>query len=297
MSTPRLLICRFPGNGTENHKLTTWLMNLSAYLTEMGIEWETLSISDTPVTMSRNQAVQKALEYKFDYILMIDSDMIPDINVGTDPDASRFFSTAWKFMMDRLERERLGEEDTSYRPATIAAPYCGPSPEELVYVFQWAAQDGDGPTPDFALKMIDRRDAAIRQGCQEVAALPTGLILYDARVFKNLPQPWFEYEWGDVAMTIKSTTEDVFQTRNASLLGFPQFVAWDCWAGHAKTRIVGKPRLLTPDIVSGHLRTALLNHPKGAKLRFVAEDSVVLEDNFDNVQAHAVRSHAKEIQS
>ena len=131
------------------------------------------------------------------------------------------------------------------QPATIAAPYCGPPPHECVYVFKWASKSTGDADPSFKLEMFDRDDAARKTGIEEVAALPTGLILYDIRVFRQLPPPWFEYEWSDAYRTHKASTEDVYQTRNASIMGLPQFVTWDCWAAHIKTKFVVKPRSLT----------------------------------------------------
>lgn len=127
--------------------------------------------------------------------------------------------------------------------------------------------------------------------------MPTGLILYDARVFKKLPAPWFEYEYDDEEKSNKVTTEDVFQTRNASLLGMPQFVAWDCWAGHAKTRIVGKPVLMTPDQVSGHLRDALLNHPKGTRIEFIHEHGGSEIEDLESIEkAHPLQTNPVRLQ-
>jgi hypothetical protein len=221
-------------------------------------------------------------------LVMIDSDMEPDLYA--DQGGDRFFDVAWKFMMERRTQEEAYREtegdslrakyenweellDESlfsvFPPATIAAPYCGPPPSELCYVFQWANKAEE--MPPFKLSMIPRDSAAVRAGIQEVAALPTGLILYDARTFRKLPLPWYDYEWVDDEQTLKDTTEDVFQTRNASVLGMPQFCAWDCWAGHNKLKTVGKPVLLPPEIVSGKLAEAMKNLPAGAKVQFMRE--------------------------
>lgn len=147
-------------------------------------------------------------------------------------------------------------------PATIAAPYCGPPPHECVYVFRWASKSSGDAEPSFRLEMFDRDDAARKTGIEEVAALPTGLILYDMRVFKTLPPPWFKYEWTDQYETHKASTEDVYQTRNASLMGLPQFCTWDCWAGHIKTKTVTKPVPMTVGAMRTEMRNALLRMPR-----------------------------------
>jgi hypothetical protein len=195
-------------------------------------------LSDTPITMCRNRCVAMALQTQIDYLLMVDSDMSPDCQPG----APLFWDTAWEFMMSRRPME---DSDPGLPPATIAAPYCGPGPHENVYIFRWSGNTTGDPSPSWKLCMYDRDDASRQSGIQEVAALPTGLILYDVRVFKKLPPPWFDYEWDEPCRSQKLSTEDVFQTRNAALIGLPQFVAWDCWAGHVKLETITKPRPLT----------------------------------------------------
>jgi hypothetical protein len=289
----KLLICRFPGNAQEHPRSAGYVIRLmgeiAAGMWTPQLQWaDPYTVIDTPITMCRNRAVKYALDQGYDYILMIDSDMEPDLYA--DQGGDRFFDVAWKFMMERRTQEEAYREtegdslrakyenweellDESlfsvFPPATIAAPYCGPPPSELCYVFQWANKAEE--MPPFKLSMIPRDSAAVRAGIQEVAALPTGLILYDARTFRKLPLPWYDYEWVDDEQTLKDTTEDVFQTRNASVLGMPQFCAWDCWAGHNKLKTVGKPVLLPPEIVSGKLAEAMKNLPAGAKVQFMRE--------------------------
>jgi hypothetical protein len=120
-----------------------------------------------------------------------------------------------------------------------------------VYVARWYGSETnspDWPRP-FRLALYDRDHASRFAGVQPAAALPTGLILYDARVFRALPPPWFYYEWADEYQDRKASTEDFVQTRNASILGLPQFCAWSSWAGHWKAKLVRRPRPLEPEAV------------------------------------------------
>jgi hypothetical protein len=234
-----------------------------------------LTYCDTPIPMLRNRAVLDARKAECRYLLMIDSDMAPDLPY---PGARPFWDAAWEFLMERNREEwsfreceyALGEGGpgntfaemnakafAEFPPATVAAPYCGPPPDECVFIFEWQSYESDTPNPNFRLSMVPRESAAIRTGIAEAAALPTGLILYDMRVFDVLPPPWFRYEH-DPLEAEKHTTEDVYQTRNASLLHLPQYAAWDSWAGHVKTKVVGKPLLVTRDQVHASLRQAVL---------------------------------------
>jgi hypothetical protein len=222
--------------------------------------------NDTPITMTRNRAVKDALAAGSDYLLMIDSDIVPDIS---EPGSRPFWKTAWEFLMRRREKER-GE---SLLPATIAAPYCGPPPHENIFVFHWTDWETDSPDRAIALQQYTRAQAASFRGIAEVHALPTGLILYDLRLFNHLHKPWFDYEYEDEEKAQKCTTEDVYQTRNAALLGFPQFCAWDSWAGHVKSKLVRKPHPICMEDVEDRLADAILSkHSRFDKVVFVGED-------------------------
>jgi hypothetical protein len=294
--TFKVMFARFPGGNSEHPASSSWLMStLLTAAADPRIGRENMvqfTRSDTPITMVRNLCVKEALSQGVDYLLMIDSDMQPDL-----PGEQPFWATAWEFMMQRRMQEDLSRshflkehEEELYEdrgglsaefeadlarllpPATICAPYCGPPPHENVYVFRWANRETGHPNPDFRLDQFTREEAAVRTGIEEAAALPTGLILYDMRVFKQLPPPWFRYEFGDAEESFKATTEDVYQTRNASLLGLPQMVAWQCWAGHVKSKTVLRPTLVTRDMVAESLRGALARpFDQGDRLMIVGQ--------------------------
>ncbi len=295
----KLAFAQFPGNGVSRMETNAWVVKtVRAMDKDHRIDAVvSLTYADTPITHLRNRAVLEARQAGCQYLLMVDSDMAPDQPyAGSRP----FWSTAWDFMMARRSAEiavDLSHQDSQQHwwpisdaeklpPATIAAPYCGPPPDECCYVFQWASRSSHDPNPDFQLEMIPRESAAIRSGIQEAAALPTGLILYDMRVFDVLPPPWFEYEWADPPYnSVKATTEDVYQTRNAALLGLPQFCAWDSWAAHVKTKRVGRPSLVTRDQVHHSLVQAVVRGVDSTD-RFI-----VLPPRERTDDAEAARSH------
>ncbi len=260
MNKYKIAFAQFPGGGSSRMETNAWVVKTVREMDkdERIEKVVSLTYNDTPITMLRNRAVQEAREAGCHYLLMLDSDVAPDTPY---PGSRRFWPTAWEFMMGRRKEEEADElvfgQSPRLPPATIAAPYCGPPPEECCYIFEWKNRQSENPNPDFQLGMIPRESAAIRIQIQEVAALPTGLILYDMRVFDVLPPPWFAYEWSDRFQSQKVTTEDVYQTRNASLLGLPQYCAWDCWAEHVKSKRVGKPRIVTRDQVHHSLREAV----------------------------------------
>jgi hypothetical protein len=228
--------------------------------------------ADTPLTMCRNKAVLTARQWNCDLLLMIDSDMKPDMDVGVQPEAKPFWDTSFDFLYRHYDRG----------PVVIGAPYCGPPPVENVYVFRWRFLQNDNPNDD-ALKLDQymREEAAERSGIEQVAALPTGLILFDMRAFEltepkvDGDKPWFFYEYTDRYETQKASTEDVTATREIAFhgqlqLGYnPIHVNWDAWAGHWKPKLVGKPRLLSQDAVSDKYTRAVHALPADKRRHYV----------------------------
>lgn len=211
------------------------------------------NLADTPITMTRNRAVIQAREFGIDVLVMVDSDMKPDLG---GPDSKPFFQSSFDFLADHYNKG----------PCVIGAPYCGPPPVECVYVFRWNNLQSDNPNPDFQLEMYDRHTAVKMAGIQECAALPTGLIMYDMRAFELTEpktaedKPWFYYEWKDHFCAEKASTEDVTMTRDLSLVGTqklgynPVYCNWDAWAGHWKPKCVGKPVVLAADGISDKMK-------------------------------------------
>ncbi len=267
-------ISRFPygGNGgisSEHPDIADWLVvNIPKIVTDERVGKHFLQRhSDTPITMTRNRAVQEARAVGADVLLMIDSDMGPDAHLAstpfkhplTNPLAKPFWKSSFDFLYEHWERG----------PVAVCAPYCGPPPTECVYVFNWKSMEPDAAgLPDVRLGMYEREHAAVMHGIQPCAAQPTGLILFDLRLFDLLDQPWFDYEYQDEGPTCehcgqckpgprsqKCSTEDVVLTRDVAMhaqlkLGYnPLFCNWDAWAVHHKSKAVGMPTVLSLDSI------------------------------------------------
>lgn len=236
--------------------------------------------SDTPITLTRNASVLAARDAGADVLIMVDSDQHPDLLLGKDADAKPFFQSSFDFLYERRMKNRV---------TVIGAPYCGPPPDECVYVFDWASDESNHANDRFQLKMIAREHAAVKSGIQQVAALPTGLIMFDMKIFDvtdpiheydrlckfhdkkvatALTKPWFYYEWTSIYGSGKASTEDVTCTRDMGLLateklGYsPLYCNWSSWAGHWKPKCVGKPVLVTSDDVHEKYRQAVLRGQK-----------------------------------
>ena len=222
----------------------------------------TLVLCDTPITMTRNQALAAARDGGFDFLLMLDSDNEPDGDLGRNPTAKPFWDEAFGLA---YTRKMAGKE------TIVAAPYCGPPPApgqcdggEVPYLFQWENNESDVPRPGFRIRLISRHEAALMRGIHRVAALPTGCCLLSIGVLDGMKKPYFYYEF-DEEQAKKNSTEDVVFTRNASLHWQLKggdnicFAACDSWAYHHKTKVVGRPTILPLEAISEDFRQAVMD--------------------------------------
>lgn len=250
----KLRVGRFPYGMTEATECVDWLIRVSARLShDKRFEVSHARIADTPITMTRNRMFLDAAKDEIDLLLIVDSDMAPDVELGCEPGAKPFLDSSLEFML------------THEGPCVIAAPYCGPPPHENVYVFQWANYQGDHPDADWRIVQYTREQAAVMAGMHQAAALPTGLMLIDMRGLKKLPpdKPPTYYEWTDGWETNKASTEDCTFSRDLAFAGVPLYCNWDAWAGHVKRKVVRKPRPVTTDAVAEAIRPAILARRSG----------------------------------
>ncbi len=265
----KIMLARFPGGNREHPVSSEWITQTileARDMPEIGKgHIKSWYKADTPIYMTRNEAVLVAREFKADYLLMIDEDIEADYLVGNDPTAKPFFSTAWQFLMKYRDM-----------PCAVCAPYGGGGEHENSFEFMWTAINNRGT---WKLDQIPREQAAILTGISEIGAAPTGLILYDMRVFHEDLVPWFDYEH-DRYKSKKESTEDVFQTRNMSLAwhmtggakGGRIYCNWDSWCAHWKERGVQKPEVMPVEAVGKQLRDAVLRgHHFDEKLQMIGE--------------------------
>jgi hypothetical protein len=242
-----LMIARFPYGNLEHSDCVDWLCQSYLWaqnedtVSSVGL-WR---LGDTPVSMTRNVALEVARQNHYDYVLMVDSDMSPDLKL---PGAVPFLPAAWEFAL---------KHDG---PCLVGAPYCAGPPNEKVVVYRWAAGESGAPTNP-SLEEYPREEAAGKAGFERVAALATGLLLIDMRALEKIEPPYFDYEWSDRRMVKKASTEDIHFTRDLSMAGVPLYSAWDSWAGHWKQKCVGKPEAVPLDQVPARLARLIRRPP------------------------------------
>lgn len=211
------------------------------------------SYADTPITMTRNLAVKDAQQAGADILVMLDSDMQPDVHQYDDPSFVPFIDAAFDFIYEHYDAG----------PRVVAAPYGGSPPYENCFEFLWRRYSNLGDEAPFTLEQYTREEVMYLAGIQPVAAAGTGLIAYDIRAFDLIKRPYFNYEWDDEAATKKASTEDVQNLRDISVAGMRRLnqdvvhVAWSSWAGHLKNWCVKKPQPYTTRMVSANLAKAM----------------------------------------
>lgn len=249
MAQHKILIAQFPHGSSTHPAVSDWVTETVCKMRDdpsigPGNIFR-YDVDDTPITMSRNRALVAAEAQGIDFILMVDSDMKPDVPTG-EKNEQPFWESSWKFALE------FG------KPCVIAAPYCGPPPNENIYVFRWSDAQSHNPNPSFKLEQYTRFEATQLKGILPASALATGLILIDMRAIKLLKHPRFYYEWSDERQIQKGSTEDVTFSRDLSLQGVPLFCNWDAWAGHYKLKCVSRPVIVTPESVGDQLRAGLM---------------------------------------
>lgn len=240
-----ILIARLSYGGFERVEIANWLVQTALALHEHPRVANCFHkiVTGYPTPRVRNQVLKLCREKRIDFAVMIDEDMVPDVHsfdraCGYDHlpamrDQKNFFPHALDFAL-----EHPG-------PCVIGAPYCAGPPEERVLVSRFREKQSDCPNAmlgGIQLSCFTREEAAERTGFEMVSSLPTGLILIDMRTLDVLGAPWFDYEYKDVHETELASTEDTVFSRNALYLGIPQYCAWQSWAAHIKTKVVGRPR-------------------------------------------------------
>lgn len=282
----------YGGNGgiaSEHPDIREWFVELILQIKQdprIGkVAYKTLN--DTPITMVRNDFVVRARDEGCHLVVMVDSDQNPNLWKNI-PGCKAFFWEAFNAVYEHYQKG----------PLVIGAPYCGtPGAGENVYVFQFDNMGERGEETRVSLDQFTRVEASKMAGIQEVAALPTGLIMYDMRAFEliepsglskrqvlerliegkftldeaelALHEGWFYYEWVDSRAHKKASTEDVTNTRDIALAGVaklgynPLRCAWDSWIGHHKPYCVGKPVVTTVEQIGANFKKAVLEDRRG----------------------------------
>ena len=222
MSKPNVFIARLTYGGTERAEVGNWLVRtvLDATRDDRLGEIHQAAIDKAPVYAARNFAVELARVKQCQYLVMIDADTVAD----PEPDKPTFWETAFDHAM------------TYGAPCAVVAPIRAIDGSVCIHKL---VQNGDG---DHLVRMTPE-ETAMRSGIERVVGSGLGLVLIDMRVFDALKPPYFRFAYSDPHYHTVAAGEDIQFTADLGGPGIPIFAAWNCWAAHAKTVLIGRPQV------------------------------------------------------
>jgi hypothetical protein len=235
---PSLLIAVPAGSGFEHPEIGCWLFGTASELVAHRLVSRVVhhSPQSPRILMNRNGMANTAREQGFDYLLMVDPDMRPDMycegaiqdnEIPKIPSARKFVQTALEF---------LAQNPFS----VIAAPACGAPPNRIVNVFR---SRGEG---DPSRVTHEEAEIAVKEGAiEQVTAIGSGMIMIPTVVFSVLKPPYFDDLYDDDTKSSLKMSQDVYFTNSCTECGIPVFCAWCSWAGHHKDALVGCPGIDT----------------------------------------------------
>lgn len=234
-----ILITPMAYGGDVWYKVGTWLAGANLHLhTRADIGQVYIAPVDrAPVAAARNEAALTSLKCGADLLVMVDHDVAP---------------------ADDWLPAVLSEYHTAIslgRPAGVwAAPAICSDGRSNVAVwtsppeaqFEGVDFDEAAEVQQLELWRLGAAESALLTGIQEVAAVGTGAIVIDTRIFRHLAPPWFAVEYTDEYEIAVGTGEDIYFTRACSEDGLPVSVMWDHWAKHRRASVLDKVRGVSP---------------------------------------------------
>lgn len=229
MSQPyRLTVARLTGFQTECPDIGTWMgdwgIRLRVHPDVDSVD--SFNVSNVRIGMCRNKCVEHARQVGSTHILWIDPDMAIDRYVQRDHEdrvfgrAKPWWDTAWDFVK-------------KHPFAVAAAPYAGKLPERPIHVFVKNEAD--------QLVRVRHEDVKMLTGWTQVAAIGSGLMLTDIRIFDRLEQPYFKDTFTDRTETQLHHSQDIFFSARCELAQIPIYINWDCPCGHWQPTVVEMP--------------------------------------------------------
>lgn len=225
-----VLILRMVRGGWERAEIGTWLTECfcgwfadTALLAQAGFLAESLprlvhgTVDSFPTLVARNNAARTFLESGVGTLVMVDHDMLP---------APGFFRHALEFLADHSG------------PALVGSPYRTGPPNRAVEVVY------ERPFGSGKYERAQADKVAAMEGTRRAAGIGAGLVAINRAAFDAVSQPYFDYEFKDVAREQLAWGEDMYFCRKLTAAGGKVWVAWDHWSQHAKTELVGKPEAL-----------------------------------------------------
>lgn len=180
-----------------------FFVNFIARIQELkGIDYKIYTLSAQPVDRARNQLVQMALDDNMDYILFIDSDIL-----------------FWTGYIEELIK-------MAEKGAKVASGlYFQKRPPYVPMVMKLNEDGTHSVIKDIEDKYL-MTDTLHHYFTVEVDAVGLGFCIIKAEIFKQMPYPWFKFEWknsecvcGGMHGLMYNVGEDVYFCNQLNRLG------------------------------------------------------------------------------
>ena len=165
-------------------------------------------VSSPLVDYARNKCVQMFLKTKKKYLLFIDSDNVPDVDAPQR--LLKHKKPIVGGLYNCLMTSRTGQN--TLVPSAFALMVAG-------------------------RPLTDAVTVKPNTGMQKVAMVATGCLLIHRKVFEQMPEPWFTYEWLD-ARHDAYNGEDVYFCIEAGKRGIEMWCDTDCKVLHLKNILI-----------------------------------------------------------
>lgn len=228
--------------GDECVELGRWLWSCGLWIGSSGATGKVAHCMQRSarILLNRNSFIEHAIKGRFDYLLMVDPDMVPDLycspTFNRDGDQSDWHPP----VLDR-QRPFLQTALEIFRDhpfSVVGAPACAEPPKRILNVYPLDALKADEEPKPATHEYAERR---VREGAvEQVAAIGTGLIMVPLPVLFALKRPFFDDTYNQDKTALK-LSQDVYFTNSLHQAGVPVFCTWCSFAGHQKTVTVGCP--------------------------------------------------------
>jgi hypothetical protein len=162
------------------------------------------------ISVARNTLVEQALGIGADYILFVDTDIV--MESPTDP------NVALSNLYQTINKSKI-KEDKNYKNARIVSGLYRAKQKTGFSYAMWLNYQEKGFTP-----MVNWQGNWL-----EVAVIGLGFTLIDAKIFNDIPKPWFV--WNDP----NSISEDFYFCKLAKEHGYESRVFTDVKLSHIGT--------------------------------------------------------------
>ncbi len=243
----KLLVHRPCSWGVMQSKTCTWISSLSNQLASVSDDYRLAhyETGTSRIAIGRNNAAAAAIRGDFDYLLMIDPDMEPDLYVGDPrfPLAEKFIESSLWFLKDNPV-------------AIVGAPATLSDGTSNVRIFHGSEDEARRSSSLLALTDSEVAERVAEPRMERVSAIGTGLAIVPVEVFRRVESPWFADIYDDEISTLL-LGQDYRFCLHCGAAGVPAYANWFSFSGHWQYQCLGIPGIDLIDDATIHTESAL----------------------------------------